>query len=319
MPARQNLGTTRKRPRWPRPYALKAIPAAAAGLMVWAGAAAGEMLPEPMLKAKTVTARMLMPHMISRLKELPKVKSVRQKDEMTISVEMDGDESFQFNLDNLLDRMNDNPARRAADVDDMVAGLREQIESSDRKPTPEQFAASLRLVVRNVSYKDEFNRVASSGKVPQKIFARPLAGDVVALVVEDTPRAVRMMAEGGGAEHDMSDGSMFERATKNMLDILARAPEVKIEDMGSIKAVAFDETYNASLVALPPVLKSLSKKFGEDIVIAIPTRDIFIFCKAADAKAVAAMRQIAEAPKQPYAVTSKLFRWRAGSLEVHGP
>lgn len=133
-------------------------------------------LPNEIATVKTVTPRILRPYLLNRFHSHPRLKSVRAKDSRTIELKHVDGRVFLIALDNLLDRMNQNPAHRARDVQNMMSMNLRLIDEDTSKLTPEQFAGSLRLSVKDVSYQRMLTKQISANPKNRPHLVKPLVG-----------------------------------------------------------------------------------------------------------------------------------------------
>ncbi|MGH6816844.1 MAG: hypothetical protein ACREC6_14190, partial [Hyphomicrobiaceae bacterium] len=186
------------------------------------------------MTAPAVSPDMLRTHMIARLKALPKVKSVKVVDAMTLEVEIEGGRALTVGLANLLDHLHREPDARERYIREALASVSAIIDkpSTARAVTREQFAAVLRPVIKNTEYRAAFNATVAqtAGKNAPPLLFRPIAGDVILTVGLDEPKGVQILQSGRGKPFALSDEEMFKEAIANLarqlssLKVLADGP-----------------------------------------------------------------------------------------------
>lgn len=184
----------------------------------------------------------------------------------------------------------------------LAAGSTAAAEPGRPKLDDKSFRQSLVLVVKN-----EAQLKAQCGACLPIVHT--LVGDVVVVVGQDFADRTGLVRIGAGRQYGLSDGELYSIAYENLQ---RRAAKVNLLTFGDVKAIAFDETYNASLLLLPAVWDKLGEPKGDDMVVAVPGRDIVAFGSSRDRDTVAALRQIAAMPDNGFPITRKLLR-RSGA------
>lgn len=180
---------------------------------------------------------------------------------------------------------------------------------------PSRFKPSLLLALKNRSYLSRFSDTArAQGQPEAKPLYKPLAADVIVVPVEDRESMSRFVAAGEGRQFGLSDKEVFDAAFANLK---RRVGKLQIHDYGPVRALAFDANYNASLLLVPEVWSSVPE-LPDNLVVAVPARDILAFGDGAVPQTLAGLRKIAAMPSDGFPVTTHLLKRTGGRWSVLG-
>ncbi|MCC6464112.1 MAG: DUF1444 family protein [Planctomycetes bacterium] len=143
--------------------------------------------------------------------------------------------------------------------------------------------------------------------------------DVLAAL--DTGRTLRFL----GAEDlkqwpGVSEDDVFFYARENLL---AASRELSLQTLagedGTPRAVIFaaGDSFDAARLFLPDLYQKLAEVLGNDLLVGVPNRDFMIVVAAGDAELVerVAAQVRTDAETRPYAISGKLYRLKADSIE----
>lgn len=82
---------------------------------------------------------------------------------------------------------------------------------------------------------------------------------------------------------------------------------MQVEERGPVRTLSFEADYNAALLLLPEVWSAIPN-IPDDLVVAVPARDVVAFGDGADPEVLAALRRIARMPSDGYPVTTLLLQ-----------
>lgn len=141
-----------------------------------------------------------------------------------------------------------------------------------------------------------------------------LPGSLVLAYVEDTPEAMRYITPSRQKRIDTDFAALNDTALENLKAFL---PQLRVEGGGGRYAARLDHNYDASMVLVFEHWRDRLSVPG-DPVFAIAARDELLICGSEDHESVAALRDMAReiAAKSAYGLTSELFVWRDGRLQV---
>jgi Tfp pilus assembly protein PilF len=263
---------------------------------------------DDVLTAKEVTAVMLRDHMLPRIKALPNVKGVeKSNDPALLSVTRASDEKFEVGLSNLLLRLKTAPLlERRSMIDNQLRVIVDMLD----KPavlSREQFIAALRPVLKNAEFLKEIGQrfAVSNGPVKKLPIFRPLAADIVVVLGIDSERTIQFVSADEGKQYGLTDDELLEAAKKNLRE---RVSAVKLIDVGPVKLIDFDTSYNASLVLIDEIWSTVAPGAGDDLIVAVPARDAIAFGRASNQQSVTALRRLATIPAQAYGISSVLLQ-----------
>lgn len=179
-------------------------------------------------------------------------------------------------------------------------------------------AAALRIVVRSDDYLD---RVKSALGVPAAaLAARPVAGNLYAMVVLDQPRAVRSVDERHLKELNLTQDQAFERAIKNTLAALPPlAQSARPAKRGQIGHIS-GSFYDVGRVAIHAEWAGLAQAQGGTLLVALPTTDVVLYVPEDTPTAIDALRTLALniMKKSPNPLSATILRWTNERWEAVG-
>jgi hypothetical protein len=143
--------------------------------------------------------------------------------------------------------------------------------------------------------------------------------EMVVTLVEDMPTSLRYVR----ASEIKALGRTFEDMLGVALDNLLECKEAQVYQLGDEEddcIFVFDtkDGYDATRILVSPLMEQLAEKANGDIVIGIPNRDCLIaFGNANPITLETALQIKQDAERRPYALTSVLFTFQAGKLQVY--
>lgn len=219
-----------------------------------------------------------------------------------------GDESG-LNLENL-----DEVVKAVASAEERRAQAQKFVQRLTRDTTlPEAPPLEkLLLVIRPQEYvQASAERMGADGGGAPKMVTFPFAGSLAVFAALDTPDNIKLVPISALGPWKLDEASVYSRAIEN-LDAHPLTPERIGGSEGSSVAVyrltgAADEN-EASRLLSPKSRASLEKVLGGRAMFAIPDRRQLLAAKAADARAVAALREITNMYAQgPLRISGDLF------------
>lgn len=251
-----------------------------------------------------VTMEVLRKDVAGRLANIPNVASVKRHAVNRLAVRTRDNRDYIIGLDNLFDSLRGNAAEAESIIADFVSATRTTaLDPRAKAPSAAEFAAKLLPVVENRSFVADFNR--ASGRSAPQMLAKPLAGDIVIAVALDREQGVQMLASGSGQAYSLTDEELFARAQDNLR---AKLKLLRLAEVGSVKLVDYESDFNANFMFLDELWSTLAPGREDEVVIAVPSRDMLAFGFASDPEAIKILRKIAAIPDRPYPVSKMLFR-----------
>ena len=220
-----------------------------------------------------------------------------------------GGEGLDVNLHNLAAHVLADGVRRRTQnemIEGYVRSLR-MAQDGPPPPDPDTFWPA----VRHADY------VADSGVVGR--VSRPLAGDLVVVLVQNLPESIVSLDEDRLAAVGVSPVAAMDRAEDNLRDALSRTAVEEVSPGLFLAALEDDPTLSTSLLALPDALHRLAERLGlRSPLIGAPTRDAVWMADADDADAVATMMDCVAAQRQAgHAQSDCIFALTDAGLVVH--
>lgn len=142
----------------------------------------------------------------------------------------------------------------------------------------------------------------------------PFVGNLVLTYVEDRPDQMGFLNPKQAAELGLNQASLLETARSNLRKLL---PQLVVEGGSGRYAARLDRNYDASMILLFDEWRD-RLALQDEPVIALPARDELLICGSTDMDSVEGLRQMATeiVAGSPYALSSELFVWREGRLQV---
>ncbi|MEL7371301.1 MAG: hypothetical protein AAFN74_20430 [Myxococcota bacterium] len=118
------------------------------------------------------------------------------------------------------------------------------------------------------------NPTVSSPEVgDQRLAAHQVGDDLSVMYVQDTPESMRYL-DAQEAEALIPDASA--RLTQAQANMMRALPRIRIVGNGPLFMAVCGGNYEASLPLLPPVIDALQALVSEDLIVGMPTRDLFL-------------------------------------------
>jgi uncharacterized protein YtpQ (UPF0354 family) len=151
---------------------------------------------------------------------------------------------------------------------------------------------------------------------------RPFVGPlVISYIVEegDLGRAFerRELAASGADENQL-----HERALANLARHV-KTVGIRLRSHGSMMAVSFDGDLEATLMLYPTLWTHLRDEIGDELVVAVPARDVLVVSPGDSREGIAELHAVIERvwPRDDHPLTTELFqldreRWRVWEAPV---
>lgn len=169
-------------------------------------------------------------------------------------------------------------------------------------------------IVPTIKHLDWLAQAKKVAGAKAKPFAtEPLTRELVVVYAEDTPENVRYLFAEETEKLGVRPAELRALAVKNLRALL---PDVRVEDVrDGVHMVVADGNYEAALLLSDALVATLPAVDGE-LVVAIPSRDLFLFTGSENDAAVEALRGFAAkmSEEAPYSLTPSLFVRRGGKL-----
>jgi uncharacterized protein YtpQ (UPF0354 family) len=173
--------------------------------------------------------------------------------------------------------------------------------------------ANIRPAIRTSEYVDGMR--AQGGKLITDSFVAGLS--VVYML--DLPDAARSLQADELAVLKMDRGQLRERALANVeAEIGKPAKHIKALRENEIGHLTTQSYYNSSLVLLHAEWKSVSERFGGQLLVAIPAPDVLLYADGRDPQVRAALASLAAeiAGMAPTPLLTGVLRWTASGWEI---
>ena len=224
----------------------------------------------------------------------------------------DGRETTAF-LDNAYKASTRDPDHVADIAADFVAATREQIRPQGPALRREQIVP----IIKDRAWKGDILQPTRerTGKANIVLPAsEEYNSELLVLYAEDSPGSVRYLLESDLRSLTMSRADLRSLAVHNLVALLTN---IEVLGQGGLYMATAGGNYEASLLLVDSFWISEQQKVDGDIVVAIPARDLLVFCGSRDAAAVARLREFAarKAGESSYPITPSLFVRRNGRFE----
>ena len=160
------------------------------------------------------------------------------------------------------------------------------------------------------------------GKVDAIAWRPFISDDLIVALVLDFPQSVRYVRESEAAGTGQGFDDLLEIALANLYERTeGELYELGDEQTGKMYILATQDGYDATRILLSPMLERLAARVRGELVIAIPNRDFFVAFGNASPLLVGQIgKQVRrDSQTKPYPLTSALFTFRNGQLEVYAP
>jgi uncharacterized protein YtpQ (UPF0354 family) len=138
---------------------------------------------------------------------------------------------------------------------------------------------------------------------------RPFVGQLVTAYVVEEGDLTRTLERRELAAARMDEKELHARALEN----LAKHVEtigIRLRPYGSIMAVLFDGDLEATLMLYEPLWSHLCEEFADELVVAVPARDVLVASPADSPAGLAELGAVVARvwPRDDHPLTSELFR-----------
>lgn len=180
----------------------------------------------------------------------------------------------QVSLDRMWAFCSENPADCDAVVADFTSAMAEALAA--RGAPVEVDVAQLRVAVRTREYGDEVTARLEGSIV------RPIAGDLVAVVMVDSPRTARAFGADDLSSLGLSPDDAYARALANTLAEMPQAATNPAPACGHAMAIQHDYYYESSRILDATWLASLGGGGPEPILVRVPSYESVVVARECD-------------------------------------
>jgi hypothetical protein len=219
---------------------------------------------------------------------------------------------LQVNLDRIFTFCRGNPPGCSPQIDNYVSGAVEAYRVQNAAPTKQ----AVRLVVKTAEYVQTVQS-APPGSKPLQMQPRPFVEGLYVLPVLDSPRTIRLMAEGDNGKLGLTLDEVFALGAENLKKELAPLMDVaKVTTQGKIGQLV-GSVFNPSRMILLDSWAPLAQAQGGVLIIAIPATDAVFYVGEDTRPAIDALRALVKnvLSQVPNKLSGDLYRWRASGWE----
>ena len=156
------------------------------------------------------------------------------------------------------------------------------------------------------------------GEFPAEKAYDDLNEDLVILFAEDTEKNIRYLSEDELKKAGIKRDKLRDFAIGNLKKLL---PDVHVERGALVSMVTAGGTYEASLLLLSDFWIAARLGIENDIVIAVPARDVLLVASSKNEAGIARLQELATefAQDASYRLTDLLFVYRGGRFQRFNP
>ncbi len=218
-----------------------------------------------------------------------------------LRVKNSGGGKSQIYLDNLWAALGSSHGDRVSQIEQFVRAM--ILSAKERKLSPKD-AELIVPVVRNIDMLEQFLNV-------EPPYAEPLfdhfAGDMVVMYALDEIEGIRYLNE----QHFLEIGTPREDLRQRSIENLRkRLPEIDCLSAGPVSMLSAGGNYESSLLLFDDVWENARSSVDGELIVAVPTRDVVVFCGSYDFESVSRLSDQAVElfESGAYGVSGKLFR-----------
>jgi hypothetical protein len=146
---------------------------------------------------------------------------------------------------------------------------------------------------------------------------RPFVGHLVISYTVDEGDSGRALHTSDLLARGIDESSLHQRALAN----LARHVEkvgIRLRSYGEMMAVLFDGDLEATLMLYPTLWTHLCAELGDDLVVAVPARDVLAVAPVDSREGIAALHAVIERvwPRDEHPLTTELFHFDGKAWRV---
>lgn len=200
----------------------------------------------------------------------------------------------------------ESPKRRDDLIDRFVASFAEAAKGLER--SPEAIIPVVKDRAWLVEIETSMRQMGGEGQ--DKVYEH-LNDDLVVVYAIDTPSNIAYLSPDELARLGVERDALRALAVRNLRGLL---PGIEVQRGEKLNMITADGNYEASLLLFSDLWEREREKLRGDPVAAVPARDLLLFADAADADAVAQLRQLATKMREEaaYSLTDRLFVLRDG-------
>ncbi|MEM7678651.1 MAG: hypothetical protein AAF449_21935 [Myxococcota bacterium] len=144
----------------------------------------------------------------------------------------------------------------------------------------------------------------------QRLAARQVGDDLSLMYVQDTPESMRYLDQQEAEALIPQPDARLAQAQANMMRAL---PRIRIVGSGPLFMTVCGGNYEASLPLLPPVVEALRALVRADLLIGIPTRDLFLIAPDTPDCRMKLAASVQDLHQGSYPVSDGIYRMEASS------
>ncbi len=142
----------------------------------------------------------------------------------------------------------------------------------------------------------------------------PLPGDLIAVLAEDRPDAIRFLRVSDLEPLEMPFPELFTVAIGN----LRRIAPVEERDLGDSVLLTSGGHYEAGMMLDGDLIASYQDRFAGEVVFSVPAPEVFMLTGRDNSQGLAGLVQLICATRPSKRLSSKLFAARDGGLVIAG-
>jgi uncharacterized protein YtpQ (UPF0354 family) len=146
-------------------------------------------------------------------------------------------------------------------------------------------------------------------------YTEPLVADLLVSYAFDLPGMFQMASGAAIAELGIRPDEARSLAVANLKRQL---PQIGSADHGPIRRVVTGENLEACTLLAGPFWEQVAADMPGEVVVAVPSRDVLLFCSSRSTEGIALLRALSAEVLQKestHALTDRLFVWRGGLWE----
>lgn len=227
--------------------------------------------------------------------------------ELELAIDMTDEGGNRAFLHNAYQMYQGESAKRRDDlIDRFVASFAEAAKGLER--SPEAIIPVVKDRAWLVEIETSMRQMGGEGQ--DKVYEH-LNDDLVVVYAIDTPSNIAYLSPEELARLGVERDALRALAVRNLRGLL---PGIEVQRGEKLNMITADGNYEASLLLFSDLWEREREKLRGDPVAAVPARDLLLFADAADADAVAQLRQLATKMREEaaYSLTDRLFVLRDG-------
>ncbi len=179
-----------------------------------------------------------------------------------------------------------------------------------------EFPIDVSLILPRIKHVDFSAGLLQSGMPADQLpVTEPLAGKLVVTYAFDLPPGLLMVRQQDLAQLGISQDGLRKLSLDNLKK---RMPEITVQfhgESGEVRRVITGKNLEACTLLAPAFWGKIAEQTAGEVVVAVPTRDIVVFCSSESQVGLAALKVVADEMMRlepGHALSNELFAWRGG-------